>query len=224
MNKVFATISAVLKVFAWLSSLLWKNKNIIYLNSNKKTCNIDEICRNKLVDAHDAKIINIEKYGTTHFKQYKAHFRRMQYHLYQIKRNLSSNRYFVYGGFVSPMFAVFDGAQIGNNVKTDFICYDNNANEYYLVNYHRSSSNSPCGVDLSGYVGEVINIIISSTYKVVPCKCDPTIKTFEFEERLEGRVTNEYLQRVYAFVESILVGTQTSSIRKINMYKILICK
>lgn len=218
MTNILDGLSIFLKIAAWIGSLFWKKKSIIYLNSNKKTCNFDEICNSKCVNTNDTKVINIGKLLPVHFKQYKSHFKKMQYHLYQIKRNLKSNNHFIYGGFVSPMFAVFDGMQIGNNVKADFICYDNKSNSYYSIDYHRKSSNSPHGLDLSEFSGEEINIVISSTYKIDPSKYDSSIKTFEFDEKLEDRVTNKYLQRVYEFVESVLVGTQTTGIRRINLY------
>lgn len=206
------------KLVSWVGSLFWKKKNIIYLNSNKKNCNFDDICRSRCVNSNDAKVINIGKELPLHFKFLKSHFKRMQFHLYQIKRNLKHHDYFVYGGFVSPMFAVFDGMQIGNTIKTEFVCYDNNTNSYYSIDYHRKSSNSPSGVDFSGFKGQEINIVVSSTYKIAPTKYDSTIRTFEFDERLNDRVTDEYLQKVYEFVESVLVGTQTTSIKKINLY------
>lgn len=218
MANVIEGLSIILKVVAWIGSLFWKRKNIIYLNSNKKACNFEEICESRCVNSNDAKVINISKNAPVHFKQYKAHFRKMQYHLYQIKRNLSSHKYFAYGGFVSPMFAVFDGAQIGNNIKVELICYDNDLNVYYSIDYHRKSSNSPDGVDLSDFDGKEINIVISSTYKIAPSKYDSSIKTFEFDEKLSGRVTDEYLQKVYRFIEGVLVGTQGSNVTRINLY------
>ena len=218
MANVLEGLSIAVKAFAWIKSLLWKNKNIIYLNSNKKQCNFDEICSSRCINPNGAKVISISKAFPTRYKLYKTHFRKMQYNLYQIKRNLSSNNNFVYGGFVSPMFAVFDGMQIGNNVKVTFVCYDNNNNSYYPIDYHRKSSNSPAGVDFGGFKGHEINIVISSTYKIDSSKYDSSLKTFEYAKRLEGRVTDEYLQDVYQFVESILVGAQKADIRKINMY------
>ena len=218
MANVLKGLSLFLKIISFFGSLFWRKKSIIYLNSNKKTCNFDEICRSRCIVYNDAKVINIGKQLPVHYKQYKSHFKKMQYHLYQIKRNLKANKHFVYGGFVSPMFAVFDGMQVGNNIKTEFVCYDNNTNSYYSIKYHRKTSNSPDGINMSDCIDNEINIVISSTYKIVSSKYNSSIKTFEFDERLEGRVNNAYLQKVYNFVESILVGTQTTNIRKINLF------
>lgn len=218
MGNVIDGLSMILKLIAWIGSLFWKKKNIVYLNSNKKACNYDEICESRCIKYYDAKVINIGKNGSVNLKRYKSHLKVMQYHLYQIKRNLSSHQYFAYGGFVSPMFAVFDGFQIGNNVKVELVCYDNVSNAYYSIDYHRKASNSPEGIDLSGFDGREINVVISSTHKVDPTKYNSSLKTFEFEERLRGRVTNSYLQKVYEFVESVLVGTQRSKVKRINMY------
>lgn len=218
MANILEGLSIFLKIAAFIGSLFWKKKSVIYLNSNKKSCNFDEICESRCVNSNDAKVINIGKKLPIHYKQYKSHFRKMQYHLYQIKRNLNTHKYFAYGGFVSPMFAVFDGMQIGNNVKTEFICYDNNSNSYYSIDYHRKSSNSPLGLDLSDFEGKEINIVISSTYKIDSSKYDLSIKTFEFDERLTERVTDAYLQKIYEFIESILVGTQSTNIKRINLF------
>lgn len=218
MNNYIEGLSLIAKIFATIRSLRWKKKNIIYLNSNKKICNFDEICESRCVNSNDAKVINIGKKLPTHFKCYKSHFKRMQYHLYQIKRNLSSNKYFAYGGFVSPMFAVFDGMQIGNVTQVELVCYDNDTNSYYSLDYRKKSNNSPSGIALDETCGEEINIVISSTYKIDPSKYDSSLKTFEFEERLNKKVTNSYLQKVYGFVESVLVVTQTRNIKKIHLY------
>lgn len=207
------------KIWACITAFFWKNKSIVYLNSNKKTFNLEEACRSKCVNTKDSKVILLDKTLPTTYKMYRRHFKKMQYTLFQIKRNLRENIDFTYGGFASPMFAVFDGMQIGNTTKINFVCYDNNKNSYYSIAYSRKSSNSPNEIKCSDtFEGGEINIVISSTYKIAPSKYNSSFKTFEFEELANNKIDNKYLQKVYQFVESVLVWSQTRNVKRINMY------
>ena len=68
MKSVIEGLSLMAKLFALIGSLFWKKKNIIYLNSNKKICNFDDICSSRCVNPNDAKIINLGKKLPVHFK------------------------------------------------------------------------------------------------------------------------------------------------------------
>lgn len=207
------------KIWACITAIFWKNKSIVYLNSNKKVFNLEEACRNKCINIKDSKVITLNKTLSTRYKTYQSHFRKMQYRLFQIKRNLKENLDFTYGGFASPMFAVFDGMQIGNTTKFDLVCYDNNTNSFYSIPYSRKSSNTPSEIDCKEDLEtDEINIVISSTYKVSPSKYNSSLRTFEFEDLTNNKIDNEYLQKVYQYVESVLVWSQTRNIRRINMY------
>lgn len=207
------------KIWACITAIFWKNKSIVYLNSNKKSFNLEEACRSKCINVKDSKVIVLGKNLPTSYKMYRTHFKKMKYRLFQIKRNLKENIDFTYGGFVSPMFAVFDGMQIGNTTKLNLVCYDNNKNSYYSILYSRKSRNSPAEIECSDVlVGNEINIVISSTYKISPSKYNASLKTFELEDLTNNKIDNKYLQKVYQFVESVLVWSQTRNIKRINMY------
>ena len=95
------------KIFAFILSKFWKNKNFVYINSNKKNLNIESI--KSLVKPSDSKILNCQTNKTASIHSLKSHFVKNKIYLYQIQKNIRDNYTFYYCGFPSQMFSIYDG-------------------------------------------------------------------------------------------------------------------
>ena len=56
--NVSSWISFIVKICGFFKSILWKNKNIVYINGNVKNLNVEEI--RKLIVPSDSKYINCQ--------------------------------------------------------------------------------------------------------------------------------------------------------------------
>lgn len=185
------------KVLGFFKSFFWKNKNIVYINSNVKNLNIESI--RKLISPSNSKYINCQSEKRNSLKGYKRHFRKQKINLFQIIRNVRDASKITYCGFSSQMFSVFDGYVLGDTNNYDFIEIKNN-NTYYLISEKRKNIQDKI---LLGDVKEEINLVIETSYQIDESKClnNPTIK-LDMQE--PSKITNDYLNKVYSSVKNVL--------------------
>ncbi|CCV65126.1 putative 2-methylthioadenine synthetase [Paracholeplasma brassicae] len=136
-----------------------KNKNIIYINSNKKPVDeqkiFEKIQNNKIV------LTNIN----LHSDPYKHLNKMKKIQLTLIKRRYNSPIY--YTGFSSVPFSILDGHTIGDTEKIRFIEYNRNRNDYYLIEYESNQCSRLVVEYPSTKNTSEAALIISLSYKIV---------------------------------------------------------
>lgn len=121
-------LNIIERLWALLKAFFWKNKNVVYIDSNVKNFNIEE--GRFLIKPTDSKIINCQSKKSSSLKDLEIHFLKMRINLLQIIRNLRDSSKIIYCGFCSSMFSIYDGFRIGNNARFKLIDFNN---EYYLI-------------------------------------------------------------------------------------------
>ena len=175
--NVSSWISFIVKICGFFKSILWKNKNIVYINGNVKNLNVEEI--RKLIVPSDSKYINCQSNKKNSISYYKNHFLKQKINLYQILRNCRDSSKITYCGFSSQMFSVFDGYVLGDTLNYNFIELKPN-NDYYLFSEKKEFVKQDVKIDDST---KEINLIIETSYKIDANKIlnNPIIKFDEQE-------------------------------------------
>ena len=202
-------LTIIQKICAIFKSLFWKNKNVIYVNSNVKIFNIEE--SKYLVKPSDVKIINCQSKKSSSLKDLKRHFLIMRINLFQILRNLRESSKITYCGFCSTMFSIYDGYQIGNTTNFQLIDFNKN---YYLINDNIEYSSKKMSLDDSK---KEINIVISSSYDISNLKIKD-FPSYRFDIKEPNLLNGFYLSNIYFFVKSILDSCGDYNIKKVNLY------
>mgnify|MGYP007092466543 CR=1 FL=1 len=140
-----------------------RNNKIIYINSNKKIQCKDNIDSLTKTNDYQWVICQFSYKGKFNFNNYKIHFFKMRKHLYDLSRNSKNFNELTYSGFVSPMFAIFDGYIIGDNKKYCFIDCGSDNSHPYKINYSKSNkkikvSNKPST--------DIVNVIFACSFDI----------------------------------------------------------
>lgn len=199
------------KAIAYISSKFWKNKNFIYINANKKICNIESI--KALTTPSDLKFLNCQTNKTLSINSLKRHFIKTKGCLYQIQRNLSDNCSFYYCGFPSQMFSVYDGYILGNTHYPKFLEQGKNE-KFYSIDFKLKIKESKIE-DILDF--EEINLVIESSYNIDVNKLKK-YPTYYFKEKAPDKITGEYLNNIYNFVKSFLDKCNEYKIKQVNLY------
>ncbi|MGI6644459.1 MAG: SAVED domain-containing protein [Bacilli bacterium] len=214
-NEIFNEMKWIYKVFAYIMSLSWKGKDLIYIHSTKKTFSIDEIdSRMKIKKAH---IINHQpkrvKFG---LKGYKMHFKKMQINLYNILRNYDDIGFIAYAGFVNVPFAIYDGYCLGDT--KNYVLFDTmkNTSGVYKINFNRKRSNINAFDLLLDDVKEV-ELYISSSYEIKYQKSHAKAQ-FEIKSIIDDKISKNYLNDLFYKVADFLDYCRSNKVKKIHMY------
>lgn len=205
----FGIIEFIIKIFSFLARRFWKNKNIVFCNSNVKNCNIEEL--RPFIQPSDAKIVKVQTRGRG-IKGFKWHFTLMRIKLMIIKYNMGDMCQVYHCGFASQMFAVYDGYTLGNTNTYNFIDYDN---AYYKIERVRFvEDNSNCNIPKES---EEINLIVETSYDIDKSKCN-NCYSIEMHDKAPARITKKYLNKVYGFVKAALDACCNSNVKNVNLY------
>ena len=199
------------KIFAFILSKFWKNKNFVYINSNKKNLNIESI--KSLVKPSDSKILNCQTNKTASIHSLKSHFVKNKIYLYQIQKNIRDNYTFYYCGFPSQMFSIYDGYVLGNTQYPKFLELGSNE-KFYSVDFKLKIKESETE-NVSD--SEEINLVIETSYIIDKNKLK-RFPTYYFKEKAPNKITGEYLNKVYNFTKSFLDKCNGYKIKKVNLY------
>lgn len=202
-------LNIIERLWALLKAFFWKNKNIVYIDSNIKNFNIEE--GRFLIKPTDSKIINCQSKKSSSLKDLKIHFLKIRINLLQIIRNLRDSSKIIYCGFCSSMFSIYDGFRIGNNARFKLIDFNN---EYYLIDVNILQNKNITKIDDTK---KEINIVISSSYTISKSKIK-NVPTYFFDESEPKRINCDYLNKVYSFTKNILDSCSNSEIEKVNLY------
>lgn len=198
------------KALSLIKTLFWKNKNIVYIDSNVKNLNIEEI--RPLIKPSDSKIINCQSKKSSSLRDLNRHFLKMRINLFQILRNIRDSSNIIYCGFCSSMFSVFDGYQVGNNIQFHLIDF---RSEYYLIDSNALYlKKEDFIIDDSK---EEINIVVSSSYSISESKIK-NVPTYSFDILEPQKIDCDYLKKVYSFIKNILDSCGGLNIKKVNIY------
>lgn len=138
----------------------------------------------------------------------------MKFDLYQIQRNLNDSPKITYAGYASVPFAIYDGYCLGDNHSYQFFDTTKNKNETYKIEFSkkRKSTNK-----FEIMKVQEVDLLISSSYKV-DNKFANTMNFFEFDTRINDKVSAEYLSDVFYFVSDFLDACRTAGVKKVNLY------
>lgn len=202
-------ISVIYKIYSFYKTLFWKSENIIYINSNKKRQNKDNI-DNVGIKTRKYKWLICESNTKLGYKFYKIHLLKMKHKLYDILRNSSESNQLIYSGFVSPMFSVYDGYCIGDTRSIIFVDMDSGTSEPYKIEYKKEFMKK----ELNIVNNNIINIAFECSYDI---NCVNDIH-YRFSEKSGNRVSAEYLKSIYSYTKNLLDLCLENGTKRINIF------
>lgn len=199
------------KVIAFLKRIWWKNNNIIYINSNKKIFDKDNI--DNKIPTRKYKWISCQTIGKLGAKHFKYHLFKMKINLFNILRNCDDGVNIIYTGYVSPMFATYDGYCLGDNRKYTFIDTLHKNGKSYTINYSKKFVKEKVNIPKDC---TEINIKICCTNIIDSDKCLNNL-SFDFIKEVD-KVSVDILNQIYSFVKNILDECNNSDVNRVNLY------
>lgn len=204
-------VSTIYKFISLIKTFFWRDKNIIYVNSNKKSQSKDII--DNLISTRGCKWIMCESITKLGYRFYKLHLLKMKKNLYDISRNLSESKILSYSGFASPMFAAYDGYCLGDNRSYRFIDIDSSCTNGYVIEYEKKLLEVS---EFDKVRNDIVNVIFS-------CSIDIRLESIKgqkyiFDEKSGCKVDLLYLQKVYSYTKCLLDYLGKSGVKRINMY------
>lgn len=206
-------VSLIYKIFSAIKTIFWRNAKIIYINSNKKIQSKESI--DLLTGTKNYHWINCQSHfkGGFKLKNYKFHLLRMKRHLYDISRNLDETNCLTYSGFVSPMFAAYDGFCLGDNINYSFIDCDSGNSTAYKINYSKNLKETPA---LEKPSTKLVNVLFCCGHEINIFNTNLT--TYWFRHKFVNRLTQSYLHEVYTFANAVFELCKDSGVERINLY------
>ncbi len=202
-------VSLLYKIWSFIRTFFWKNENIIYINSNKKRQNKDNI-DDADIKTRKYKWLICESNTKLGYKFYRAHLLKMKYKLYDILRNSNDSNDLVYSGFVSPMFSAYDGYCIGDTRKISFVDIDSGNSKPYKIEYEKKYIKNEIRVSNK----DAINIAFECSYDI---NCVEELD-YKFSEKSGNKVSNKYLQSVYSYARNLLDSCLKNNVQRINIF------
>lgn len=202
-------VSFLYKLVSFAKTAFWKNENIIYINSNKKRQNRDNIDE-VIVKTRKYKWLICESNSKFGYMFYKIHLMKMKYNLYNILRNSNDSTSLVYSGFVSPMFSAYDGYCIGDARKITFVDLDSNTIEPYKIEYEKKYVKNEITIEKK----DEISVAFECSY-VINCVSN---LDFKYTKMSGNRVNKKYLQNIYSLTKSLLDECLKNNVKRINLY------
>ena len=202
-------VSFLYKILSYIKTLFWENENIIYINSNKKRLNRDNI-DDVGIKTRKYKWLICESNTKLGYKFYRAHLSKMKHRLYDILRNSNDSNDLVYSGFVSPMFSAYDGYCIGDTRKITFVDMDSNTSKPYEIKYDKNYIKKEILVESK----EIINVAFECSYDI---NCVDNLD-YIYKEKSGNKVSKKYLQSIYAFTRDLLDSCAQGNVKRVNMY------
>ena len=205
-------VSFLYKIWSVIKTIFWRNNQIIYINSNKKIQSHKSI--DSLIATQGHHWINCQSHfkGNLGIKNYKIHLFRMKRHLYDITRNLDDTDQLVYSGFVSTMFAAYDGYCLGDNKSYCFIDCNSKDSAPYKINYSKQLKNIPF---IEKPSTKTVNVLFSCGHGI-ELKSD--FHTYNFNKPPANKITQSYLHEVFAFSNAVFDLCKNAGVERINLY------
>lgn len=202
-------VSFLYEVWSYIRTLFWKNENIIYINSNKKRQNKDNI-DDVGIKTRKYKWLICESNVKLGYKFYRIHLLKMKHKLYDIARNSNDNNDLIYSGFVSPMFSSYDGYCIGDTRGVTFVDLDSNTSKPYKIKYEKNYTKSEMPVSKK----DIVNVTFECSYNI---NCVDDI-TYRYQEKSGNIVDEKYLQNIYSFTRNVLDSCSQNNVKRVNFY------
>lgn len=207
-------ITLIIKILGKLYSLIINCTRVIYISSNVKILNKNDI-ENKITKFENKIFIENQKIDCNKLKKYKKHHFFQKILLHAITLKLKKFKDIIYCGYSSQMFSIYDGYVLSNINKYHFLEYNNR--NYYLIDYKNINQKRKIDIDFSK---NEINLIISTSYNINidDCKNVPNII---FDKKID-KINSEYLNDVYNFVKNTLdsccQNKEGQKINRVNIY------
>lgn len=192
------------------------DKDIIYINVNKKFLGEDERALEREIGKGGKHRVKIQ---TTNDKHMKLHLLRMKYVWKRINWSQKYSKTLYYTGCVSVPFSVFDGYMASDRSTVSFLENDKLNNKRYLLttNFELVSSEMNYDVEESA---EDINVFVYG-YSKEPCldklPCRKSV-VLDFKLKQNEVVTNEYLNKVYGECIELFDYLDSKNVKNIHLY------
>lgn len=209
MNKV--KLDFLGKIIAIIKRITWKNNNVIYINSNKKIFDKENI--DNKIPTRKYEWISCQTISKLGIKLYRIHLFKMKINLFNIMRNCTDDANIVYSGYVSPMFAAYDGYCLGDTRKYTFVDTLQKNSKPYVVNYTKNFSKHKIFIPDENLE---INIKVCCTNSINDDKCLNNL-SFDYTKEVD-KVNNKILNEIYSFVRNVLDACTNSKVVKVNLY------
>ena len=200
-------VPVVYKILSFIIRILWRNENIIYVNSNKKTFAWDYI--DSVTKTKGYKWLTCESNTKLGYKLYNLHLIKMKKDLYVILKKSREGNDLVYAGFVSPMFAVYDGYCIGDARNITFVDLNSSSSAPYKIDYKKHFIKN----EINKISKESVNVVFECSNSINGINAD-----YKYSKRSGDAVSLEYLQDVYSFTKSVLDSCLNCGVKSINFY------
>ena len=204
-------ISLIYKIWSFIKSIFWKNSNIIYINSNKKIQSKEMI--DKVTTTNGYHWVICQSNTKLGYSFYKYHLLKMKKSLYDITRNSKELNRVTYSGFVSPMFAVYDGYVLGDNRKYCFIDSCSKNSKSYKIDYEKKTNESN---SIEKPFTDIVNVLFPCSFKIKIENDNNNI--YKFNTFLIDKVTEKYLQEVYSYAKRVFDLCNECGVKRINLY------
>lgn len=207
-------LDIISKFISLLNVLKWRNKEVVYIHSNKKLLDFD-VLRQEKINMHDSKIINHQYISKNPQKFSKYHFWKQRMHIYQINHNKTSNAIIAYSGFVSTPLAIYDGYMLRDTKLYKFV-------DINKENFHSYSCEFNNKIIKESYLHPRLNnssevsLIIASSKDINTSKL-PNIPKIIFNDKQE-KVDSKYLVKVYNYVYNFLEFCNKNNVTKVHLF------
>ena len=209
---MITNITFLYKFFSYVKrKLFWRNKNIIYVNSNKKFQNKESI--DAITKTNNYKWVICQSNTKLGYKFYKHHLLKMKKHLWDISRNSNELNEVTYAGFVSTMFAAYDGYVLGDNHKYIFVDTHSSNNKTYKVEYEKKFSSIMFEKKPSN---KIVDVLFSCSAKIN--QLNDNLECYEFCKPSGPKVAKNYLQEVYSYAKNLFDLCNECGVERINLY------
>lgn len=201
-------LNVVELLFRFAKLIFWKNMNVVYINSNVKPTNKEDLPK---ISPSNSKYVLCQSKKSSSVSSLRNHFCRMRVNLFQILKNVNNISNFTYGGFASQMFSIYDGYILGDTLKYNLLGYNG---DYYFIPFKPTHCVERYNIDDSM---REINLVLSTSYEIDISKCKK-IPTLIFNEQAPNTLDSEYLNKVYSYVKNVLDSCGKSNVTRVNIY------
>jgi len=225
---IFTVIDGILYLFQFINLIynlrmrirtkyLAKNKNILYINTNRKTLDESKILRQINGGIIALLVIDREKEFEKHFKKMKKVQPALQ------RRRFNAPIY--YAGFASVPYAILDGHVLGDVGKVNFLEYDRSSDDYKVIVSGIQQSNRIIVKKPKDKRTKEVALIFSLSDKInlsaVKEKIGITDKIIISDSESDSEnysFSNEYLENLLSIVKQLMREIRLVGYTKVHIF------
>ncbi|MCH5171568.1 MAG: SAVED domain-containing protein [Erysipelotrichales bacterium] len=190
------------------------DKNIIYVNCNKKFLGEDMRTFEKEIGLQNSNVIQLY---TLNDKYYKLHLKKMKYIWKRFNKSKKYSKTLYYTGCVSVPLAIYDGYMASNKANIVFLENNKNTNKKYIVKSSKKHIDYDINYEIENSL-EDINVVINSSYDISTDKL-PKRNSIFLNVRMKNEViSKEYLDFVYEECLKLFDYLDYKNVKNIHLY------